>query len=84
MAHEVGASPLCPVDSPAKLTPIFIWSEARKHFRTKDGRREPVRTPEYWQGIAEFEEAILSWELSLKIDGPRKNKTPAGPDICRF
>ena len=78
MAHEVGVFPLRPMDSPAKVTPICMWTEARKHFRTKDDRRQSVRTPEYRQGIAESKEAILSWEFSLK------NKTPPGPDICRF
>ena len=59
VAHEVGVFPLRPMDSPAKVTPICMWTEARKHFRTKDDRRQAVRTPEYPQGVAESKEAIL-------------------------
>ena len=69
--HAVGASPLRAMDSPAKLTPNFMWSEARKHFRINDDRRQPVRTPEYRQGIAESKQAIV---LGIQSMGHEKIK----------
>ena len=56
-----------------------MGGEARKRFRTEDGGRQPARTPEYTQGIADSKGAILYWGFTLKIDGPRKNGTSPGP-----
>ena len=71
VAHVVGALPLRTMDSPAKLNPNFMWSEARKHFRINDDRRQPVRTPEYRRGIAESKQAIV---LGIQSMGHEKIK----------